>query len=241
MALVSVSRCRYGNTMSTILRALKKLEHDRASGKRRQEELELDFLDSPPPVPRRSPLKSALTVLLLLACGSAATFLFMGRTGKKVVPSPPAATPRVRQAAFKISSAGMTRALPLANNSSAAIRPTPVGTPLQASRKPIQRPSAIRASEPPPVLLTNRELGTEQHAQHVPVTSRRLNQPVSSQLTVNGIALSDGEKRKAIVNGVMVSVGAVIEGARVEDIQEHRVFFSRGGRSFVVTVGNSGP
>jgi general secretion pathway protein B len=60
-------------------------------------------------------------------------------------------------------------------------------------------------------------------------------------LTVNGLALSDGEKRKAIVNGVSVSVGSVIEGARIEDIQENRVRFSRGGKKFEITVGSTGP
>jgi type II secretory pathway component PulC len=62
-----------------------------------------------------------------------------------------------------------------------------------------------------------------------------------TSLTVNGIVLSDGEKRKAIVNGMSVSIGSVIEGALVEDILSDRVRFSHGGETFEVSVGNTGP
>ena len=81
--------------------------------------------------------------------------------------------------------------------------------------------------------------------QHPPQTVKAPKIPVqtvpSISLTVNGIVLSDGEKRKAIVNGMSVSVGSVIEGARVEEIQSNRVKFSHGGVTFEVSVGNTGP
>ena len=63
----------------------------------------------------------------------------------------------------------------------------------------------------------------------------------AEKLTVNGIALSDGETRQAVVNGVTVSKGSYVGGAKVEDILQNRVRFSRGGIRFDVTVGDSGP
>jgi hypothetical protein len=60
-------------------------------------------------------------------------------------------------------------------------------------------------------------------------------------LKVNGIALSDGETRQAVVNGITVSKGSYVGGAKVEDILQNRVRFSRGGVKFDVIVGDSGP
>lgn len=60
-------------------------------------------------------------------------------------------------------------------------------------------------------------------------------------MTVNGLALSDGEKRQAVVNGITVSKGSYVGGARVEEILPHRVRFSKGGKTFEVSVGDSWP
>jgi general secretion pathway protein B len=43
----------------------------------------------------------------------------------------------------------------------------------------------------------------------------------------------------AVVNGIPVSNGSVVEGARVEDIQRDRVRFSYGGERFEVTLGKT--
>jgi hypothetical protein len=43
----------------------------------------------------------------------------------------------------------------------------------------------------------------------------------------------------AIVNGVTVYVGAVVEGARVEEIGKDRIRFSYGGERFEVPLGAS--
>jgi len=226
--------------MSTILRALKKLEHEKTSNKPDPTDIDLEFLDSPRPVPRRSPLKRVLIVGLLLACGSGATYLFMSRTEKAPAPVPvtqPAA-PHARQAVvLKPATSARQDALALANRSSAA-SPRAASVPqIQVQQKPA--PATRRAKVQP-----------EYQDEEIPVKKQRVTKTAktaesvkrirsSSSITVNGIALSDGEKRKAIVNGMSVSIGSVVEGARIVDIQENRVQFSRGNRTFEITVGNT--
>jgi len=209
--------------MSTILRALKKLQHDKASRTPDQTDIDLEFLRSSPPAPRRSPLKGALLVGLLLACGSAATYLFMTRAEKEPAARPPAA-PQARQAAFRNPTSALATVPPLANRSSAAAPQAVSAPPAQTQQNPAPAPLAVQPRLP---------------AAKTPKATVRTT-PLPS-LTVNGLALSDGEKRKAIVNGITVSIGSVIEGARVEDIQENRVHFSHGGKKFEISVGNTGP
>jgi type II secretory pathway component PulC len=71
-----------------------------------------------------------------------------------------------------------------------------------------------------------------------PVTSSAppaITKPVS--LKVEGIAFQDGgTDGVAVVNGVTVSKGSVIEGARIEEIQKDRVKFSRGGEKFEIIL-----
>jgi len=231
--------------MSTILRALKKLQHDKASRTPDQTDIDLEFLRSSPPAPRRSPLKGALLVGLLLACGSAATYLFMTRAEKEPAARPPAA-PQARQAAFRNPTSALATVPPLANRSSAAAPQAVSAPPAQALQKPAPAPLAVQpplpAATSQPESLPRQTPVTKQPAPHAAKTPKA---PVRTtplpSLTVNGIALSDGEKRKAIVNGMSVSIGSVIEGARVEDIQENRVRFSHGGKTFEISVGNTGP
>lgn len=231
--------------MSSILRSLNKLQHEKASRKPDPTDIDLEFLRSPAPAPRRSRLKGALLVALLLACGSAATYLFMTRAEKVPVPAPPAA-PQARQAVFRKPTSALPTVPPLANSSSAAVPRAATVPPAQPQQKPAPAPLVVPPSLPTakslPGSLPKQAPVTKQNVPHSAKTPKApvLAQPLPS-LTVNGLALSDGEKRKAIVNGMSVSVGSVIEGARVEDIQENRVRFSYGGKTFEITVGNTGP
>jgi len=63
--------------------------------------------------------------------------------------------------------------------------------------------------------------------------------PTRPVLKVNGIAFQDGADSVAVINGVTVSNGSVIEGARVEEIQKDRVRFSRGGERFDIILDKS--
>ena len=63
---------------------------------------------------------------------------------------------------------------------------------------------------------------------------------MTPSIEVNGIAFQDeSTDRVAIVNGVSVSNGSIIGGAKVEDILKDLVRFSYGGEKFDVALGQS--
>ena len=230
--------------MSTILEALKKLEHDKAKCKPGQPELDLEFLESRPPAPLRSTLKGVLMVVLLLASGGAATYLFMIRVDKSPVTAPRA--PRARQLVLKPETSVHLAAPLLINMSS----DTPPGAATAPHMQTVQQPAPATLAAKPPQPTTKAKAESpptqapdakQRPPQSLKAPKPQLRSTLLPSLTVNGIALSDGEKRNAIVNGMSVSVGSTVEGARVEDILEHRVRFSYGGKTFEISVGSTGP
>ena len=229
--------------MSTILRALKKLEHEKASSKPTRSDIDLEFLGGLPSTagPRRSPLKTMLMIALLLACGSAGTYLFMTLAENKKAPSPPAAFPVRHAISFGTATSVLSSAVVLANRSGAVSPHIVSATTTEARQKPALAPPERQPEKTPSNSLSKKVSLRKQRLSQAakPPKTPIWNTPLTS-LTVNGIAFFDGEKRKAIVNGMSVSVGSVVEGARVEDIRENGVRFSRGNRKFEISVGNSG-
>jgi len=230
--------------MSTILRALKKLEHDKAVRKPDTAGMDLEFLESTPPAPRRSPLKIILVMGVLAGSVGGAIYLLSGGKETKTTTLPP--TPPARQAAFKPATTAMP-ALPVQAIRSSSAAPAPVPAPaVQAEQKTApaipgaQAPQAAIKSQAVPAL--KKPAAVKPQAPHIPKSPKFPAQAAAPlSLTVNGIALSDGEKRKAIVNGMSVSVGSMIGGVKVEEILGNRVRFSHGGETFEISVGNTGP
>lgn len=61
-------------------------------------------------------------------------------------------------------------------------------------------------------------------------------------ITISGIAWQDErELRRAVINGALVGEGADVGGARVVEIKENRVRFSRGGQVFEVLYSSAFP
>jgi len=142
---------------------------------------------------------------------------------------PPSATPPVsdpvtvqpkttRPAAVKVPSAPSARnELPV---SSAAAKNGKAYSPTVNAEPP-----AMRAVEPP----TERTVGALSLAPHA-----------ASDLTVSGIAWQkENTSRLAVVNGVPVIQGAVVAGARVDEILPDRVRFTQNRRSFEVLLGKT--
>ena len=64
----------------------------------------------------------------------------------------------------------------------------------------------------------------------------------SADLSVSGIAWQEERSlRRAVVNGLLLGEGAEIAGARVVEIGERRVRFSRGGQTFSVSLSSPFP
>jgi general secretion pathway protein B len=57
----------------------------------------------------------------------------------------------------------------------------------------------------------------------------------TSGITISGIAYQDDRSmRRAVINGALVGEGAEVAGAKVVEIRENRVRFSRAGENFEI-------
>jgi general secretion pathway protein B len=221
--------------MSSILKALKRLEHEKASRKPDSFRVDAEILKSGASR-RLSSLAAVMAVLVVFICGGSATYFFMKRN--------PVAAP-LQPPAIQRSGGGMDspvvpeqRAIQPAGQNAP---PSDTGHPATVTKKidPIPQPVARRVA---PQFDKPAAEGSPQTSlpgpQSTPTSSTALPaSPAKPALKINGIAFQDGGADSlAVVNGTTVSKGSVIEGARVEEIQKDRVRFSRGGDTFDVIL-----
>ncbi|RII27077.1 MAG: hypothetical protein CXR31_07420 [Geobacter sp.] len=100
---------------------------------------------------------------------------------------------------------------------------------------PIPQPSPVPAPVSPPPLPV-RKVPVEAPLPHEVKT------PGNAGVTISGIAWQDErELRRAVINGALVGEGAVVGGARVVEIKENCVRFSRDGQVFEVLYSSAFP
>jgi len=223
--------------MSSILKALKKLEEEKSI--RKPDSLKIDAEILRGDTSRHfSSMSISLLAILLFICGSGATYVFMKPdTGSKKYPvvsamaplGPPSSATAVAPVAVKPQNLNLQADLSKRDKGISAgsdIPPSSVIAPEFPAR--IQAVPPIKHSE------VKRPVAPTQPAAIRPVAV------IVPALKVNGIAFQDeSSDRVAIVNGISVSSGSMIEGAKVEDIQKDRVMFSYGGEKFDVALGKS--
>jgi hypothetical protein len=222
--------------MSSILKALKKVENDNAS--RRPDELRIDAeilrTDS---ASKFSSSGTLLVSLLLVAFGAGGTYLYMTRdrateqpltnsstvSGQK--PSPTAAVPEITveqlPPAIVVS--------PAKQQIVVGVKKTQMPQPasLAKSAPPVAKQPAVAAQ---PVVVTS------------PGTAPLTAPPAAAvpALRVNGIALQDDSSGSvAMINGEPVASGGIISGVKVVEIYKNRVKFSYNGETFEVLLGQS--
>ena len=67
-------------------------------------------------------------------------------------------------------------------------------------------------------------------------------EPTETGITISGIAWQDERSlRRAVVNGSLVGEGAEIAGARIMEIRERSIRFSRGEKTFEVSYASAFP
>lgn len=216
--------------MSLILDALRKMEQERKARQGGTLDIRPEVLGhrrSAAPAKRR-----ALPLLgggLLLAVGLG---LFLWKGGKQ--PTPPAD-------------------LVARNDNQSATRPAitvpqPVAAPVAPVMPAPQPPAAMPAPAP------TAESAPAVAAAPLP-PPRPAPQPVQRHandnapavaggdgISVSGIAWQDERSlRRAVVNGSLLGEGAEVAGARIVEIGERRVKFSRGGQTFSVTLSSPFP
>lgn len=230
--------------MSSILKALKKLEQEKALRREGDIDLSREILHGE--VRRKArfswPWLAAITTILLLAT-LVALLLPGGR--ETTLPPPLEAAPQPAQSAASPESMPLRPALPppegeadLKQIPAPATRTAPARITMPLP--PLQKPAAREEVTPPPprnaapVTLPPAKTGP-------PGKQAQPAEPAEPLFTVSGIAWNkDSADRLAIVNGQPLATGSAVGGAVVEEILPDRVRFSQGGRTFEVHLGKAG-
>jgi general secretion pathway protein B len=228
--------------MSSILKALKKLEDDTTTRWPGEYKIDTEIVRSDNP-PRLSPAVLLVTSLLLLAGGSGVTFMYMK---KDTAPefSQPKSLSTPRQNPPHVSASDIkTERLPEALE----VVPAKQQNAEKADTPKQRQPPALTATTPATVSKPVKSFVVSKPA-GVPLTAPQKSTPhqlsASTKsvpaLRVNGIAFQGGGADSvAMINGEPFSSGAVINGAKIEEIHKNKVRFSYNGEVFEILLGQS--
>lgn len=225
--------------MSSILKALKKLEDERGASRPDTLKIDSDILRSESSQ-RFSTTGVVLAALLLFAGGSVATYMFMKQdtlpfklnniVSEKIQSPSKSQTP----AATDVK----TEKLP----DNVEIVPARKAESVKTTISKPQMKALASVPEQSRTLQLNSDI---KHTDHKIIRNEMTVQPqIASKtvpvLRVNGIAFQEGVSDSvAVVNGIPVSAGSVIEGVKVEVIQKNRVRFNYNGETFEIQLGKS--
>ncbi len=227
--------------MSSILKALKKLEHEKNSRLQGTLRLNTDILTTVDSSRSHSPVAKALLLFLIFAGGGAATYYFMGdtkppRTIAKSGPVIAAKAPQVKAPPAAIEPENLPAEIVVVPS-----RNEPSGEPPHIQRKkPAAADKKAGFIDKKPIGATID--GTSGRPDKADGTVQNELPAVAAvpALRVNGIAFQGNDADSvAIVNGVPVSNGSIIEGVTVEQVRKDRVLFQRNGEKFEIRLGQS--
>jgi general secretion pathway protein B len=227
--------------MSSILKALKKLEDDKATRQPDELKINAEILrgnDSP----RYSSSGLLLTSLFFVTCGAGATYLYMKHDTNMISNT---------KATLQISADNKPEPL--------LLKTIPVTTslvPHEPVKTSAKNPDLPQSRKPVPEVVPTSSTATTIRNKPV-ITPKRLQQEINATsavspqqptvqnkavpvLRVNGIAFQNsGTDNVAIINGTPVSSGTMVEGVKVEEILKDRVVFQRNGEKFEILLGQS--
>ncbi len=209
--------------MSSILKALKKVENDNAS--RRPDELRIDAeILRTENHSRYSSSTMLLVSLLLMVCGAGGTYLYMTR-GKAIEQTNPNTHGIIDQKRQPVSAVPQIPAEQLP--------PAIIVVPAQKKivsegNKEIKQRLSIQEKGTPSVtklpVVAEQPVLIPQRATPLPATQAPKTVP---PLRVNGIAFQDDSSGTvAMINGEPHSKGGIVNGVKVEEIYKNRVKFS---------------
>ncbi len=223
--------------MSSIMKALKRLEDDKVMHQPDEMKIDAEIVRATTHRPASS-ARMLLISLILMACGSAATYLFMKHDRTPVFssrkepvissqkqPAAPTApeikTEQLPEAIIVVPAADTRK-----NKTAApATIPPPLTHAEQDKKHPVASRPAPQEQTPSPVILP------------LPAPAKTAAAPA---LRVNGIAYQNGSvDNMAVINGIPVLRGSTVEGVIVEEIQKDRVLFQYNGEKFGISLGQS--
>ncbi|MBT0665492.1 general secretion pathway protein GspB [Geobacter pelophilus] len=193
--------------MSLILDALRKMEQERKASRRHSTDIRPEVL-SYRGVPRktsRSPLVLPVTAVVIISCIAGGLLMMREKT--------PSEAP-----ALKTSS----KTVPIKPIQPTPAIPQPQVTVAPPPAHPRPAPDTAQPTKP----------SAPQREETIAPGS---NTATASGITISGIAYQDDRSmRRAVINGALVGEGAEVAGAKVVEIRENRVRFSRAGENFEV-------
>jgi len=226
--------------MSSILKALKKLEEEKSLLKNEKEvNVSRDILKP------RSERKSSVNWSWLLGISATAVIIILSialfHKSTTVDEGKSPRLPTMSQLSTSLSSPPAAFPPPLAvdGKKAAIARPSPVTVPNQDSSRP-----ALSPARPLPRTLTELP-NTPVQTLELPKTDLAvksappLRTPLpDATLTLSGIAWNkDSSDRLAIINGQPTVTGAIVNGAVVEEILQDKVRMNLSGRTFELFLG----
>ena len=219
--------------MSSILKALKRLEEERAERSDAPVDIARDILRHSRPQRRPAQRWFLIAAAATVAAAAAALLLLNPpalETASSSIPAAPAPEPPAPMPAQASSRAAQSASRPsepeVVEVRMPQSRPIAKKAPVRTEPRPIERAVA------PPAATALQPAASERKSVAAP--------PGLPQLTVSGIAFrAQRAERLAVVNDLPVMEGTVVEGARVEEILADRVRFSSAGRSFEVELGDA--
>lgn len=226
--------------MSSILKALKKLEHEKSGHFPDSLNIDSDILKVTDSSPRFSPFGMVLMFLLIFGGGIAVAYFFMKGTKTPlatikqqpvitVIRNPPQVPPPVIK----------TETLP----AEIIVVPARKEPTVEALRKQHHitafagKVADSVAKKPAKAAVSSI---SEKPIEATKTANRELSDPTVPTLRVNGIAFqNNGADSMAIVNGTPVSNGSIVEGITVAEVQKDRVLFQRNGEKFEIQLGQA--
>jgi general secretion pathway protein B len=224
--------------MSSILKALKKLEQEKAARKPDSFRIDAEILRGGPQR-RFFSTGASLTAIALFLFGVVGTYLFMKHDQR----STPVQHSEDSKSGVKGESSTGASLIPGSTLPAVELQPRPPAKGSSVPEKSGSSPRSMKKQQ-----FTQKVKSAENIPQAVPPEPQTVSpsEPVAPivplakpVLKVSGIAFQDGADSMAVINGVTASNGSVIEGARVEEIQKDRVRFSRGAEKFDIILDKS--
>lgn len=223
--------------MSSILKALKKLEQEKMAGTPGPLEIDGEILRNSEDNPhsRFSLLKGIIPAAFIFICGGAVTYVFLSTTDQAIIKKQaPYVAEIERFVEAEVPAVSAPQAETGRDNGKGYFDAVPQlknEIPSSAHGKPKKNKALPAVPVKSPTTDPNQEQSQKQQLSLVETI------PL---LHVNGIAFQpEGNDSEAIVNGNNVSSGSSVNGATVEEILKDRVRFNYKGENIEVLLGRS--
>ena len=226
--------------MSSILKALKKLEHEKSGHFPDSLKIDSDILKDSDSSRSFSQFSLILSFLLVFGGGAAVAIFFMKET-KAVTATKPQPVITAKSLHSPVSAPVVNPETLPAEIVVVPARREPSG---EVPRKQQQKPAATGNAADNIVKKPTRAAVSgisEKPEQATAAVKKEL--PAATTvpaLRVNGIAFQNSSAESmAIVNGIQVSHGSIIEGVTVVEVRNDRVLFQHNGEKFEIQLGQS--